>query len=344
MSEIKNEDFTKDLQLARVMTGAATEDEKLNLALYLLTGEISGREGLSLLPGELPGQLDLLGVTPSMVLENMFANSANFKLDEPERKFTRKDSRGLHVELEAKELDLLLKSDIPDDTVRAKLVKILFVERFYAPKIFDLIYKNPFKNVKNYPFEDSEDDEEKPDNLYFAGSTKEAVAKNKAKKNLDGGKNLNGDLTTLYEEKTEGPIPDNLRSLGSTFDEVQINKLAHGRDYGSKDGELERIFPLTKKQFNRKKRDAEQDTLRLLISLALKPQTLEWISDPKADLGLDDEQRSFLEEVSREYKDIAVAENFEDALRAFMRVYLGISNDVSLQRRRLAGKLKSKNS
>ncbi len=309
----------------------------------MLTGEASGREGLSLLPDELPGQLDMLGVTPSMVLENMFANSADFSLDEPERKFTRKDSRGLHVELESNELDLLLKSDIPDDTVRAKLIKILFVERFYAPKIFDLIYKNPFKNVKNYPFEDS-DEEEQPDNIYFAGSTKEAVAKNKAKKNFNGGKNLNGDLTTLYEEKTEGPIPDNLRSLGSTFDEVQINKLAHGRDYGSKDGALERIFPLTKKQFNRKKRDAEQDTLRLLISLALKPQTLEWICDPKAELELDDEQRSYLEEINEEYKDLTIAENFEDALRAFMRIYLGISNDVSLQRRRLAGKLKSKNS
>lgn len=344
MTEITKDVFEPDMQLAQVFTGAASEAQKLNLALFLATGAIRDRANLSLVSQELPDQLDLLGVSPEMILDNLSANDGNFGLDKPDVSYCRKDYRGLHVKLDAKELNLLLKSDIPDDKMRAKLIKLLFVDRFYASKIFDLLNKDPFKNVKRNSFDALEEDED-PKNLYFAGSTKEAVSRNKKKKGLEGGKDLNGELKVLYEEKPEKPAPDNLRSVGSSFEEVQKNKVTHNRDLGSKNGELERIFPITKLQLNRKKQDRQQDLFRLLIEVARKPETLEWIIDPKADLKLTEEQRDFLEETKEEFKsEFPVAENFEEALRAFMRVYLGIQNDVSLNRRRLAGKFNLKNS
>lgn len=345
MLENQDHKLAEDLQLVKAFIGSISDQERLNLALYLATGSVEKRGPFTALTAHLAEQLGILGVDHHDIMANLSHNNDNFESESPQERvltYCKKDSRGLQVTLAPKELDMLLQGDIPDALVRARVIKVLFTDRVYAPKIFDLVSANPLKKPESDDLDEETEVEETNAKVFFIGNTKDAVRRIKDKKGLSNEGASNGEVQNLFPEQKK---PENLEVLGTTAEEIQAKKTAINIDSEPKGAEVVHLNRLSKRQLAKKIAKTQQTLRRLIIEVANKAATLEWINNPDAELQIPEDVKETLDKVKEEnIADFVLAENFEEALRAFLRVYHGQQNDISLHRRRLRASLISENS
>lgn len=175
--------------------------------------------------------------------------------------------------LSHKELDFLLRADIPDDHARKMIIQTLFIDRVYNHELLSLL------------------DIEKE-----TATLKETIEKDYGPEIYETeGEYANNNK---YFEKATEIKPD-------PFREVQVQK-----------------YVLSQFCF-------------CLMKLAQLPETFIWISNPEVELWIPDDIQITLKAISamtpEKYFDRTAY--LEGALRAFMRIYLDVSDDVALARR-----------
>ncbi len=204
-------------------------------------------------------------------------------------------------DLSAKELNLMLQTDIPDPEVRRRLVAILFEQGFYRYTATDLGDVLDELNGKM-----GESDGAPPDNVVVAGRTPAEI----------GARKDPGTVRQVpAETDDEVPVVD----LGALVDQGRRMAQNAISDANYLTQGLDRLYEHAISQF-----------CFCLAELSHMPENMMWATEPQRFKlfvpGHVRERLSFISSMAAVYGFFDYAAHVEPALRAFMRVYLGIAS------------------
>ncbi len=257
----------------------------------------------------------------------------------------------------AKELNLLLQKDIPDPAARKILIDLLFVEGFYNQTRQRLL------DDEEKP--EGEREEKRRAKIYNIGSREDIAFLKKKRRIISSLAEIDSETAVTYissyrpknsKKQSTKSVPaigsaetsamGRLYDLGDTREAVQRLKEERGtKSTLSKPSKVLKLAEHRRSKLEFSEEDKEEvvqnieklhDYARSLFSMTLSrlsqlPENIAWASDPRAMKMFVTpkllEDLKLVKNLCRQYGFFDYVGHLEPALKAFMRVYLGIYED-----------------